>query len=310
MKSKVNHMESNPILLNPWYYTIEIEKGVFTKGMENKNLALTRKLLRNVDVENRTCIDIGTQEAVIPILLKKAGAKMVVGYDRYDLSEKINILTSVYQVEVEYIGGIQLQELPKKLDESKNGRFFDLVVFSGVLYHMINPLGLMALVRGLCRAGGFFLIETAAIQHPKEILAFNAGGGIYGSSSNYFIPSTSWLDYTLRMLGLMPLYALYLGNLNGDTPIRLAILCRSQTSPCPLDPNDEWALKDFHSYILKAEAQFDWESIGKNLGEITYHPYDESILRLNDRNLYTALAEHPRYVPSTTEAILTLESKM
>ena len=303
-------MEDNSILSGPWYYTIEIERGIFTRGLENKNLALTRKLLRNVDVENRTCIDIGTQEAVIPILLKKAGAKTVVGYDRYDLSEKINVLSSIYQVEFEYIGGIQLQDLPKKLDESKNGRFFDLVVFSGVLYHMINPLGLMALVRGLCKTGGFFLIETAAIQHPKEILVFNARGEIYGSSSNYFIPSTSWLDYTLRMLGLMPVQALYLGNINGDAPIRLGILCRSQDSPCPLDHNDEWALRDFHSYILKAETQFDWERLGRDLGDITYHPYDEDVIQLNNKSLYTELAKHSRYIPSNNEAILTLEAKM
>jgi hypothetical protein len=303
-------MESNSILSNSWYYKIEIEKGIFTKGIEHQNLGLTRKLLRNIDIHNKTCIDLGTQEAVIPILLKRAGANLVVGYDRFDLSEKINIISTAYQVEFDYIRGIQLQDLPETLDETKLGRSFDLVVFSGILYHMINPFGLMALVRGLCKTGGLFLIETAAIQHPKEMLIFNARGRIYGSSSNYFIPTTSWLDYALRMVGLMPLQAVYLGKINSESPIRLAILCRGQDSPCPLDKNDKWMLENFHSYIFTAEAQFDWKRLGQTQGEIAYHPYDKSVLPLNNKSLYDGLVRHPPYKPLTSETILTLDSKI
>lgn len=303
-------METNSILSSSWYYTIEIKKGVFTEGLKHRNLALTRKLLRNVIVQNRTCIDIGTQEAVIPILLKRAGAKRVVGYDRYDLSSKIKILYDAYQVNFEYIAGIQLPELPKKLDESEGGRFFDLVVFSGVLYHMVNPLGLMALVRGLCNTGGLFIIETVAIQHPKEMLLFNARGKTYGPTSNYFVPTTSWLDYTLRMLGLLPLQAIYLGEINKENPIRLAILCRSQNSPCPLDQNDDWALQSFHTYTFSTESQFAWERLEPSQGELEYHVYDKSVLQLNNKSLYAELYKHPRYIPSIDETILKLDSAM
>jgi hypothetical protein len=303
-------MKSNPILSNSWYYTIEIEKGVFTKGLGHQNLALTRKLLRNINVQNKTCIDIGTQEAVIPILLKKAGAEKVIGYDRYDLSQKINFLRGVYQVDFEYISGLQLQQLPQKLDESKIGRLFDLVVFSGILYHTINPLGLMALARGFCKAGGLFLIETAAIQDSKECCYFNAGGKIYGPSSNYFIPTTAWLDYTLRMLGLMPLQAMYLGEINTESPIRLAILCRSQGFPCPLDQEDEWPFKDFHAYVFSTEAQLDWNAIAENPGQINYTSYDKGVLELNNKNLCIELEKHPRYIPSDDELILTLAGRL
>ncbi len=303
-------MASNPILSENWYYTIEIEKGVFTKGFEHENLAITRKLLRNIEFQNKTCIDIGTQEAVIPILLKKAGAGQVVAYDRYDLSEKINLLRTVYTVDFAYIGGIQLQDLPRKLDESGMEPSFDLVVFSGVLYHMINPLGLLALVRAICRVGGLFLIETVAIQDSREMLYFNARGKTYGQSSNYFIPTTSWLDYALRMLGLLPLHAIYLGEIGSATPIRLAILCRSQSAPCPMDPDDDWMLQDFHGYIFKAEAQFDWQELGRNREPLAYRPYDQSVVQLQNRSLHSALSKHRRYLPSKNELILSLEAKM
>lgn len=301
-------MENSSLLSSRWYYPIEIEKGVFTKGTKHQNLALTRKLLRNIHVKNKACIDIGTQEAVIPILLKKAGANKVVGYDRYDLSQKIKMLSTIYQVDFEYIGGIQLQDLPKRLDQSVGGRFFDLVVFSGILYHMINPFGLMALVRGLCKVGGLFLIETMAIQSPKELLIFNAKG-TYGPASNYFVPTTAWLDYTLRMLGLLPLEAIYLEGPKKEKK-RLAILCRSHESPCPLDQNDNWMFESCHNYIFNAEAELDFKKLEHSQEELTYEPYDQDVLTLNNTSLFTGLARHPIYRPSINESILNLTSRM
>jgi len=303
-------MEGSSILSVPWYYRIEVKKGVFTDGLERPNLALTRKLLRNINIQNRNCIDVGTQEAIIPILLKKAGANKVVGFDRLDLSQKINYLSQVYQVHFDYMGGTQLQELPGKLMGNDGERFFDLVVFSGVLYHMINPFGSLALVRGLCKSGGFLLIETAAIQDPKEMLVFNARGELYGQGSNYFVPTTAWLEYALRMLGLMPLAAVYLGKAKNGGCIRLAILCHSQIAPCPSIKDDAWVSQKFHAYAFNSEARFDWKKIEDNQTQMDYAPYDPSVLNLNHKSLYDELRKHPEYVFSSDETMLTLESRI
>jgi len=66
-----------------WYYNIEVEKGVFTPGVDRPSFALIRKLLRNADVRGKDCLDLGTMEGAIPVLLKRAGAKSVVAYDRF-----------------------------------------------------------------------------------------------------------------------------------------------------------------------------------------------------------------------------------
>ena len=143
------------------------------------------------------------------------------------------------------------------------------------------------------------------------MLAFNAGGKLYGPNSNYFIPTTAWLDYTLRMLGLMPLQAIHLGEMQNESPIRLALLCRSESAPCHLERTDEWMLKSFHSYIFSREAQFDWENIKNNPTTLNYTPYDRSVLGLNsNKSLYSQLAGHPRYISSRSENILTLESEI
>lgn len=292
-----------------WYYTIEIDNGKYTNSMEHRNSAITRKLLRNISVEGKTCLDIGTQEAVIPILLKKMGAKQVTAYDRYDFSEKIELLKDVYRVHFNYVGGMQLHDLPTMLD-NRGGRYYDLVVFSGVLYHMINPLGLLALVRGFCKVGGLFVIETVAIQQNESILHFNAGGRKYGKFSNYFVPTSAWLDYVLRMLGLQPLEAIYLGSIENDETIRLAILCRSQAAPCPLDETDMWAYKSCHADIYKDEAQFNWNDLVHNTTVISYQPYDGSVISVGNQSLYSCLSQIDGYVPSREEWILSHNSTM
>src|SRR5436190_17868925 len=91
-----------------WYYCIGVKDGIFTKGLEYNNLAATRKLLRSVEFQGQDCLDIGTQEAIVPILLKKGGAKRVVAYDRNDLSPKIGLLQRIYGTAFDYVAGLQL----------------------------------------------------------------------------------------------------------------------------------------------------------------------------------------------------------
>jgi hypothetical protein len=54
-----------------WYYSIALLPGRFTRGREFPNVALTRPLLRRCQVERQRCLDIGTMEGLIPVLLSR-----------------------------------------------------------------------------------------------------------------------------------------------------------------------------------------------------------------------------------------------
>jgi hypothetical protein len=303
-------VNTNELFDARWYYSIELEPGVFTKGHDHTNIALTRKLLRNVQVRGKACIDIGTQEALIPILLKRAGAGLVAAYDRRDLTARIKTLRRIYQVDFHYLPDLQLRELPARLDRETQTRFFDLVVFSGVLYHLIDPFGVLALVRGLCKVGGLFLVETVAQQSPATTLIFNAKGQTY-PGSHYFMPTTAWLDYALRMLGLKPLQAVYLGSLAPHDHIRVAILCRSTPGPCPADPRDTWAHEPWHQASFEVESQLDWKRLAKTHSDLKFQPYDSLVSSIDERGLTTCLALHPPYPePQLDELQLSLHSQM
>jgi 2-polyprenyl-3-methyl-5-hydroxy-6-metoxy-1,4-benzoquinol methylase len=69
----------------PWYYSVELKPGAFTKGPPLGNLPPTRTLLDRIDFKGMKVLDIGSQEGVFCVLLTKAGAR-VTGYDRFDLA--------------------------------------------------------------------------------------------------------------------------------------------------------------------------------------------------------------------------------
>lgn len=294
-----------------WYYNIELEKGRFTDGTARKNMALTRKLLRNVDVKGRDCIDIGTTEAVIPVLLKRAGAGSVLAYDRIDSSEKIQTVKDVYQVDFEYIHSISLPDLQTNLMNRNAGKYFDLVVFSGVLYHLINPLGILALVRSFCKGGGLFLLETRTLHDPEAKLILNEGGR-YGLE--LYLTTTAWLDYALRMVGLEPLYAIYNGRLRTDRACRMAVLCRSHNKPIRLDQSDNFMQIQMEMLFDKTHNEslrYDLSDLVETKSDINVLPFDDqSIAVVDGQSLYGQVSKVPMYAPSEDEVRLTLKATM
>jgi len=173
---------------------------------------------------------------------------------------------------------------------------------------MINPMGLLALVRGLCRIGGLFVIETVVINNTEAKLIFNAGG-VYGGekSSNYFIVTTGWLDYVLRMLGMRPLQAVYLGNIKKF--MRLALLCRSEAQPCPTNINDKWVFANCHKNIFSDESEIDWARLLSTHSDISYLPFnDDNVASLTDGSLFDNLLKIKPYKFENIETTLTFDS--
>ena len=294
-----------------WYYNIEVEKGSFTDGIARKNLAITRKLLRNVDVQGKRCLDIGTTEAVIPVLLKRAGAETVVAYDRVDSSEKINLVKDTYKVNFDYVISPSLPDLQTLLTErGDDHKFFDLVVFSGVLYHLINPLGLLALVRSFCKIGGLFLLETRAMHDASVRLIFNEKGR---HGHDYFSATTGWLDYALRMVGLEPLHAVFLGTLKEDRVGRLAVLCRSQRKPIPLDITDTFMpkqLKLLTDRSFNEAMRYDLADLLKTWATMSVPRYDNTVANMDGSPMYDAIGKIPPYSPMEDEMCLALDATM
>jgi SAM-dependent methyltransferase len=205
-----------------WYYAIEMAPGVITPGKRFPNVAITRDLLSRIDVKGQRCLDIGTMEALVPVILAKRGASGVVAVDGLDFGEKVAAVRAAHNVSFAYVPGVLSGSLVRSMEERVAGdmtehRFaggpkprldFDVVVLSGMLYHVHSPLHVLAAARSLLRPGGLMIVETAIMPMDAYLMQWNfAGSGyVYGPTDTWFM-TVPLLDHFLRFLKMMPLDA-------------------------------------------------------------------------------------------------------
>lgn len=231
-----------PVLDRRWYYTIETSPGVWTKGHRFANVGLTREALRNLDPRNKRCLDIGAMDGLVTALLYRRGARDITAYDRLDFTERLAFLKTALQIDFDYRSGDAFDCFHRKQQQEE---LFDVAVFSGVMYHMIDPLGGLLRTRSLIRNGGIVVVETAAIQSKHHVSFFNARGQYY-QGDNYFFPSTTLLDYWLRLARLQPLDCYWMPQIRrtifGEGPLRICVPCRAVSAPL-VDQDDVFMAK-------------------------------------------------------------------
>jgi 2-polyprenyl-3-methyl-5-hydroxy-6-metoxy-1,4-benzoquinol methylase len=290
-----------------WYSTIELAPGVFSPGLNIPTVALTRAALRAISLNGLKCADIGCVEGVIPVLLTRRGAQSVVAYDRIDWTSKVNLVKACYGAEFQYISGMNyaaFQAQAMKLDAHP----FDVVVFSGVLYHMFDPLGGLLRTRSLVRDGGLVLVETSALLNEVMALFFNADGWII-PPPNYFVPSVACLDYLLRLCRLVPLDFVYLGPGGGKLPkehIRVCVACRAVDSPQAFK-SGEWdshLVTDFSDYL-------DWKSTASESRPLSIESLGNQLIYRADGSLdlLGSLRVAKAYNPTSNESKLLLDDQ-
>jgi 2-polyprenyl-3-methyl-5-hydroxy-6-metoxy-1,4-benzoquinol methylase len=220
-----------------WYYQIELLPGIVTQGQYGHATTLTRHLLKSCDVEGQRCLDIGPMEGMIAALLTKRGAAKVLATDITDHNrQQVECVQHYHGTEFEYITNVALADLPRRF-RKRGVEKFDLVVLSGVLYHVWDvPSALMA-VRALLRTGGLMIVETWVRVDQGVAMFFNQGGVITSEPNTYWFLTVECLDYLLRFCSLAPLDVAYLDE--GSGRARLAVVCRATEAPVA-DPGDTW----------------------------------------------------------------------
>ncbi len=260
----VDQIRAHPAFGERWYYEIELAPGVVSNGREQRSVAQTRELLRRTDIRGKRCLDIGIQEGLVTALMARGGASEALGYDRVLHRDRLELVQTALKVDFDLIGGMKLQDLPRSVTGA-----FDVVVFSGVLYHMLDPIAGLATVRGLVRNGGMCLIETMVSPEKTDGMYFNTKGHITKWSLWMITPQL--LDYIVRFLRLEPLDVVYLGR-----PNRVAIACRAVGEPAA-DADDDWMRSD--RYDLDLSEYLDWGRVASDAPEIAYDASRPDLVR-------------------------------
>ena len=133
----VKDLAKSDLFTGWWYYSVELMPGLITRGQFPDSVPLLpRILLRNCDLRGTSCLDLGSMEGLMPVLMCRQGAEAVLATDAVDhCREKMAALRYYYKANFEFQQIGLMYDLVKKL--RKSGRLsFDVINLSGVLYHV------------------------------------------------------------------------------------------------------------------------------------------------------------------------------
>jgi len=245
-----------------WYYSVELMPGLITRGHYPDSFPmLPRILLRNCDLHGTTCLDLGSMEGLMPVLMCRQGAKTVVATDAIDhCREKMAALRYYYEANFEFQQTGLMYELTNKL--RKLGRpSFDVINLSGVLYHVFSPLMVLAGVRSLLKRNGLIIVSTNVVVDNAFTMQFNNAGRLQEETNTFWYLSVPTLEYLLRYLKLAPIDCLYISHREIKSSVRyltdvesgyLSVVCRAKDDLLP-SREDDW---------MRKSAQQSWEYTG------------------------------------------------
>lgn len=267
-------------LSETWYYTIELQPGLFTRGAEHPNVILNRELLRRCALAGREVCDVGTMEGVVPVLAKRRGARSVVALDAVDLTERVRLVQQCYGESFEYYPRISLSHAKEFLSErARLSRYwgqtrvetgFDVVIVAGVLYHVFSPLHVLGLARTLLKQGGLLILETAASCQDRytQDWVFQGNKWIYPSGTNTWFITLKLLDHFLRLFKLKAIDCIHLPI--EDDITRVAVAAVAVDEPLPLKAESEWFVPSTTNLDYNEIVDVAWAS--GTAQEITYSP--------------------------------------
>jgi len=218
-------IHDDPALLENWYYSIELAPELFSTGAQYRNIALTRTILSRVDVRGRRCLDLGTQEALVPALLSRRGAGAITATDILDKTPQIDLVRRALGFSFRYVPNQTIDGLPHSLLSEAP---YDVVICSGLLYHVSDPYRWIALAGSMCAPEGILIFETAAVDDAAPILLYNARGAFFTGPTTYYFPSLRFIEEALRVIGAVPIDACRLktNRKSGKDIFRVALAAR------------------------------------------------------------------------------------
>jgi SAM-dependent methyltransferase len=253
-----------------WYYSLELAPEIFTPGQMHSNVALSRWLLGRTQVEGLRCLDIGTMESMVPILMGRRGAASVHAVDMLNFAGKIDLIQRALGADFHYHPEVRMEKLVDYLT-GINETNFDVVVLSGVLYHVFDPMTVLGIARTMVRPGGVMIVETAAVAEQSYAMHYNDSGRIYFDWTSFWFITVPCLDSILRYYKLQAMDCVYLGpnTLGGKDICRIAVACRAVDDILPLG-DDHWMKDAVNTFDYTGAIRWDLHSTARRAAAVDY----------------------------------------
>lgn len=176
-----------------WLHRIDLGGGVITPGRWDGGHI--QEFLRDIgfDFTGKDVLDVGCFDGLWTFAAESGGASEVWAID--DVSKRPgDEQTFLFAGEALDSRAIYRPRLTVYDIEELERRDFDVVLFFGVLYHLVHPLLALARLRRMLADGGEMLIESESLMDDEECrLTFHYRDPHVDDRSNWFVPTTRCL---------------------------------------------------------------------------------------------------------------------
>jgi tRNA (mo5U34)-methyltransferase len=189
-----------------WWHSIRLNDGRVTPGRKSLEL-MDQECARTfgpIDLVGKSVLDVGAWNGGFSIEAARRGAGRVVALDHATWKNPMfrgrtgfEIAKRLCNVSIEAID--QDIDVPQ-LDLAHLGTF-DIVLFLGVFYHLLDPLAALREISRLARE--VLVVETHVEEtaDPRPTMIFYPGDDLNGDSSNWWGPNRRCVEDLLRLNG-------------------------------------------------------------------------------------------------------------
>jgi SAM-dependent methyltransferase len=185
-----------------WGHNHDFGDGMVYEGrMGNRHIEVLAHFIAELglpaDLSGKRVLDIGVWTGGTSLLLAAMGADVIALEEVVKYADTVNYLARAFslQEKVKCFPSSLFAALPVFVDE------FDYIIYSGVIYHVTDPLLSLRLIFSALKDGGSCYLESYGF-HSSEVTCRYEGPGVVHSGRvedlnrggwNYFIPSSKCL---------------------------------------------------------------------------------------------------------------------
>lgn len=180
-----------------WWHAIDLG-GFVTTGRRSR---LIDRAFDQIDFKGKKVLDVGCWDGLWSFEAEKRGAREVYSVDYVSLrswSEQptYQLAHRVLGSRARYYPNLSVYDI-KKLGI----RDFDVVIYCGIYYHLLEPLRAFAALREVMVEGGLIMVEGPVLDASERVFAdFYCTKWLYEDPTNWWVPTIpclrEWLDCT------------------------------------------------------------------------------------------------------------------
>ena len=187
-----------------WFHSIDLGHGIVTPGV--KSLAIHQveytAFFDPVEIRGRSVIDIGAWNGAYSFEAKRRFAARVLATDHFVWNHPIfrgrdgfELARSVLNLDIE------VQEIDVPYLSSDNVGNFDVVLFLGVFYHLLDPIAALLQVAKLAREVLIVETQTDALEISRPAMIMYPGSELNNDASNWWGPNPACMVALLKECG-------------------------------------------------------------------------------------------------------------